>query len=336
MGYKTCVVIGAGSIGVRHCQIANDMFEHIYVVDPLERAQRNIVEKFPQTKVENTLESVLGAVDISDMIAIIANWGTGHFDTFNELVDKGVKTILCEKPFAHSAFTIRQMVQIAESNDIDLRINHHRRYIDIAKIIRDTFNQLGEECHSIVVHGGAQCVVTNGMHWLDLAGDVFLTDPVSVFADLIDSKINPRSDTLGFWEGCAGWSFNEEKSFAISMNNHSRVSSQIVFYSRTARLDFIPGDGLYFGKIESSDDLPVTRTARVESAKISPDPSTFDATRKILSQMQAEENRRAYLDKHATLTEALIAALISSKKEHKVYLPLESSDPEFNTTWSIS
>ena len=45
MGYKTCVVIGAGSIGVRHCQIANDMFEHIYVVDPLERAQRNIVEK---------------------------------------------------------------------------------------------------------------------------------------------------------------------------------------------------------------------------------------------------------------------------------------------------
>jgi hypothetical protein len=336
MGYNNCVVIGAGSIGMNHCRIAIDMFEQVHVVDPLERARASISSRFPNAKIKETLAEALDDLVVSDTLSIIANWGPDHFNSFSELTDRGIRAVLCEKPFAHSALAIRQMVKTAQINDIDLRINHHRRYIGLAEIIRDKFADLNDECHMIVVHGGAQCVVTNGMHWLDLAGDVFLEDPISVFADLTDSKINPRSGTLGFWEGCAGWSFTKGKKFVISMTNRSRVSSKIVFYSRNARLDFIPGDGIYFGKMEPSDDLPVTRTARVEPIRISKDSSTFDATREILRQMKSNENRCAHLEKHATLTEAMIGALISSKKESKIYLPLVSTNPDFDTAWDIS
>ncbi len=336
MSYSNCLIIGAGSIGMNHCRIAIDMFEQVYVVDPLERARANISSRFPNAKVKETLTEAFDDLYISDTLSVIANWGTGHFKSFGELVDRGISAVLCEKPFAHSASAIRQMVKTAQSNDVDLRINHHRRYTGLAKIIRDKFADLNDECHMIVVHGGAQCVVTNGMHWLDLAGDVFLEDPISVFADLSDSRINPRSSTLGFWEGCAGWSFDKNKKFVISMTNQSRVSSKIIFYSRNARLDFIPGDGIYFGKMDPTKDLPVTRTAGVEPVRISKDISTFDVTREILRQMKSRENRSAHLEKHATLTEAMIGALVSSKRESKIYLPLVSTDLDIDTAWDIS
>ena len=48
------------------------------------------------------------------------------------------------------------------------------------------------------VNGGANCIVTNGIHFLDLACSVFEKEPTNVFAKVESKNINPRGKHLGF------------------------------------------------------------------------------------------------------------------------------------------
>ena len=62
----------------------------------------------------------------------------------------------------------------------------------------------------ISVNGGAAGIVTNGIHYLDLAISIFNSSPKSVFSNLFSSSINPRSSDLDFWEGTAYFNFTQK------------------------------------------------------------------------------------------------------------------------------
>ena len=71
------------------------------------------------------------------------------------------------------------------------------------------------------VNGGAMGIVTNGIHYLDLAISIFQSHPKYVISDLRNMKINPRSKALDFWEGSATWGFKNNKQLSINTSNFS-------------------------------------------------------------------------------------------------------------------
>ena len=197
----------------------------------------------------------------------------------------------------------------------------------------------------LAVHGGAQCLVTNGIHFLDLACALFGETPESVWAEARDDRINPRSPELGFWAGTAVWSFSKGRTASISLTNGSSVSSAMHVYGPTGRIDL---------HSPSSLDRPVTVGSRDQS-EIARDPrvtrvgdlakqTTFwsglepqrDPTERQFDELEGSEALTYSPETAAAVMEALLATLASAVEGRRVSLPLTDDDPMRTRTWPVS
>jgi predicted dehydrogenase len=127
------------------------------------------------------------------------------------------------------------MVDTAQKQGIALGINQHLRYSGLVKGLKALSESLaiGEPC-GVFVQGGAACLVTNGIHLVDLAAQVFGRAPESVISSAIGELINPRSPELMFYGGTAVWSFGERKEATLCFSNLSSVAPYVSIYYRDA------------------------------------------------------------------------------------------------------
>lgn len=138
--------------------------------------------------------------DAALAIGVISNWGPNHASTFHALVDAGVRRILCEKPMAHPPQAAWDIARRAERDDVRVTFGMYLRYAGLPSFLLSQLDEHGGGAPvMLAVHGGAQWLVTNGIHFLDLAYAVFGELPWSVWAEAVDDRINPCSRTLGFW-----------------------------------------------------------------------------------------------------------------------------------------
>ena len=343
---ENAILIGAGSVGKKHALILSKLVKKLYVVDPdnqcLEWCKSNLeCEVFPYKSLRDFFNHADSSLIGSS--ALIANWGVDHAKTFFELSNYGIKGVFLEKPFSHSIKNIDDIVDFSITNKINLVSGFQLRHSGLGDLIKSISKQfLGSEPTLMTVDGGANCIVTNGIHYLDLACSIFNSDPTEVNAQMKDYKINPRGKHLGFWEGFSSWKFPNDCQLSVVFSNQSSVSICCKVYGKNGFL-IISNEG-EFAKIS-------TYRRSIEEIKNDPritayGPAKLDKTKTIkhnlkdtvkemlLSLMNSKHIFN--IDRESVATKAIIGALISSELNEAVNLPITKKHELYQKEWPVS
>jgi predicted dehydrogenase len=237
----TALVLGYGSVGRRHARILAGLSSRLAVVESGEAARAAARQDHPEALVVGTLEDLdsrVSAQEWSRAYAVIATWGPSHAGIFGALADRGLRGVLCEKPMASSVADACAMADRADREGIVLAVHHYIRYSGFAPALRARAAELSLGAPvGVLVRGGAACLVTNGVHWLDFAAEVFEGDPVAVMSSAAGQPINPRSPDLRIYGGTAVWDFGGGRETVMMLNNGSSVALEARVSYRDAVVD---------------------------------------------------------------------------------------------------
>jgi predicted dehydrogenase len=96
------------------------------------------------------------------------------------------------------------------TGELGARLGVHlpRRFSGVAEAVHHLEERHGlGPAVAVTVEGGARCLVTNGIHWLDLVCALYGALPTSVVSDARGEPLNPRGADLRYFGGTAIWSF---------------------------------------------------------------------------------------------------------------------------------
>ena len=345
MQKKSVCLVGLGSIGLTHLKQLSGYFHDFIIID------RNI-------EVSKRIEQVLGkqkflfASEINEISpgknishAVISNWGPSHYETLCTLIDLGVKRFIIEKPITDSIAELVKIKKLKNQLSLQIFINFQWSYSSLFKTLETTRNKfkLGEMV-SINVTGGAKCIATNGIHYLDLSNKLFNEKPIKTFSDLYNSHLNPRQSDFLFLGGSATWVYSKNKYLNINFSNGSRISPrmEIIFEFGMA---VIEGDELsivYLNKTSLDDYKSPTKTfypsEKIYSGRAFTFPDNSDGLDKIYSKFTERNIKEDNFDSSFKSNLDFFAALLSSNKASSVKLPVKISrfSSLYYKKWKIS
>lgn len=336
------LLVGAGSIGKRHARLMSERFDRLVVVDPSETSRDWITSNLGgHVHVVPTLDDGLHAVGTTSTIAVVATIGPMHFVQVEELINSGIRHIYCEKPLATSIADGHSIADLAARSGTRLTVGIQRRFNGLAEQIRRfaTAN-LGGLPVSLVGHGGAHCLITTGMHWVDLAIDVFGEFPLSVSGMGKADLINPRGADLEFWQGTTAWTFSSGRMLSLTYSNQTSVDGYLHIYCPQGRIDIGP-DGSVRGyrrdRREVELDSRVTRTGDVheltEPVFVAPSTHPFIFA---LEELESDLPLRYSASDAARSLECTLAALVSIETGRTTQLPIDKSDTYYRRTWAVT
>lgn len=348
----TGLVIGYGSIGRRHAQVLSTLTSSIAIVNRRESVRRQAAQDHPRARIAERLAALDGeGFPWESTIAVIATWGPSHASLFGELADRGVRYVLCEKPLAASVGLADAMVRRAESQQIVLAVNHDVRFARLAPALRAfaAARELGAPV-AVVVEGGAACLVTNGIHWIDFAAELFGAEPEQVISTVYGEAINPRAPDLGFYGGTAIWRFSDQREAVITLSNRSSVEPTVRVYFRdaVAEIEYVSTEaGLYLNAVIRRRDWAavarfpaVTRTGPVVDEIFAgrlPEVRTFSEGMQAAVREVLEGDVRTcsgYVG--AKAVSFCIGALIAAREGRAVTLPIDPASSWGQAVWPIS
>ncbi len=341
------LLVGCGSIGKKHLQELLAVFDSVSVVDvnpdALAWAKAEGAERIT-THV--SVDEVASEIANSPFeIAVIANWGPDHAKTIRELLEYGQLNFVSEKPLADSIFDVRTIGAEVKAKGGKLWINLTRRFSGLKAGIEKLASEhkLGE-LQAINVIGGARCFATNGIHYLDFANFMFEARPETVMADLASQNINPRHESLAFYEGTAVYKYSKCRRFAISLNNASSINE-------FAQLLWTDAEGV----LSPNGDFVLKLRDAAEVEKFPAITRTGNAVHEVFrGNLWLNENGltgmsslyQLVLDGNDSIDERypdpvfsaedLLAALISSEKGVRLDIPVSVSAEEASKNWQIS
>ncbi len=339
------LLIGYGSVGRYHAEVLNEMCAPLVIVDGKEEARRQASEAIPTARTLEGLADLDGLALGAETLAVIATWGPSHAPLFHELVDRGVRRILCEKPMANSVAEARKMVERASKDGVALGVHHFLRFARFAPALLDfaAAHGLGSPV-AVVVEGGAACLLTNGLHWIDFASSLFGNAPRRVVSTARGQPINPRSPDLMLYGGTAIWSFGDGREAVISLSERSSVTLTARIYFRDAVVE--TDKGVERVSVRRRDRAAVerypavTRTGPAVETLFEgqlPGMLTFqEGLEAALSETAAGE---ALTSPGAVGLEAVsscIGALVAARDGRAIDLPIEANSPEGLEPWPIS
>jgi predicted dehydrogenase len=219
------LLIGYGSIGKFHLDKLVDLVENVDVIEPSLKKQDPTIQKKHACKINfyNNLSNLPG--DKFYTFAVIANWGPDHVSTILELLEKGITKFLVEKPLCDSLSDLKLIEDLVSENKIELISHYQWSYSYLPELINEISKKhvLGNTI-SMVVNGGAKCLVTNGIHFLALAEIIFSDIPIASSIIYVNDEINPRNKKFVFLEGNATWKYPNSKYLSINFFNKSHVA----------------------------------------------------------------------------------------------------------------
>lgn len=342
---KSGLQIGFGSMGRRHASILNDRYERIAIVDSKEEARGKARDDFPDAIVAQSLDELDSSEwNWDTTLAVIATWGPSHLAVFSDLLDRGVRHILCEKPLAHSVKAGTEMVSVAEERGIALGTHHKIPYSGFVTGLRLLTNDLdlGDPC-AMIVQGGAVGIVTNGIHYLDMASELFGCGPESVVATAVGEDLNPRSPDMMFYGGSGVWSHGKGRSMTMCFTNLSSASESCSIYYRDAVV-----------QVSRNLDVEISRRVRADVEKfpavtrvgITSDlvfsgaiPGVRLQEERIAATMDEIESGTIAVFPPASALQTLgacIGALTAGKSGNIVKLPIDPLSSIAGTEWPIT
>ena len=341
------LLVGCGSIGKKHLQELLPVFDAVTVVDINQKALAWAeAEGNGRVSIRTSVAELSGEISIAPFdIAVIANWGPDHVKTIRELLALGQRNFVAEKPLADSISDVRAIGDEVRGVGGKLWINLTRRFsglqVGIEKLA--TGHNLGK-LKSINVIGGARCFATNGIHYLDFANFMFGSRPETVMADLATQNINPRHESLAFYEGTAVYRYSENRTFTISLNNGSSINEYAQLLYTNAEGVLMP-NGDYVLKLRDAEELQkypsITRTGNavheVFRGNLWKNENGLTGMAALYQTvLDGDDSAHGSAPDPAFTAEDLLAALISSEKGERLSIPVQVSEAEAKRQWSIS
>ena len=338
------LLIGVGSVGKHHAKIMASRYEKLFLVDPApgiaEWLKSNVDCEY---KLFDSLHEALATVapHASSTTAVISHLAPDHFEAFTKIADAGVRHIVCEKPISDSLATAMAMVNRAEQESIRFSVAFQRRFLQSAKVINSVSqSELGGPPASIVVHGGAKCLVTFGAHFVDLALDIFGSPPLRVAGFGNTQPINPRRKDLGYWEGSLTWEFSGNRYLTISFTNQSSVQALGVLYAPHGTMNLYPDGRVTMAKRNPDDiakDPRVTRVGVCEDSPVQVIPGSAPSELKLILDEIESDSEISYSSKHIMESlEASIGGLIAAETKQVVGFPISKDHPLYGKLWNVT
>jgi predicted dehydrogenase len=339
---NTALLVGCGSIGKKHLEEILAVFEFVAVVDISEAAlEWAKTLGGDRVSTHRHLDEILNSEFQEFDVATIANWGPDHVPTIRALQALGQKTFVVEKPLADSIADARDILSEVQRAGGSLFINLTRRFSGlpsgIVKLAKEM--KLGP-IQGVTVTGGARCMATNGIHYLDLATVLFGESPIAVTADLSSQNINPRHASLSFYEGTVSYNYPKGQRFACTFLNGSAVTENVRFYWRNAEGEMSSnGDFILRMRDQTQiDEYPVvTRTGYAENEVFRGNLwLTEDGLTGMTHLYRLVAEGTNLLDTGSRTAEDLLAALHSSETGQRVSLPVDPAVIDIYKHWNIS
>ena len=339
------LLIGFGSIGRVHAPIIRDRYSRMAIVDVGTGAREQAGEAFPDASIAaNLAELHEKSWNWDKTLAVIASWGPTHSAIFDDLADLGVRRILCEKPLAVSVRAGTRMVEVAQARGIALGTHHKLPYSGFVSGLRGLAAEHGlGEPQAIVAHGGAVGVVTNGLHYLDLAAELFECSAESVTSTVYGEPINPRSPDLWLYGGTAIWCYGDGRELTASFSNRSSVHESTVIYYRNA-VAYVSRDLDVDIRTRNMDDVAkfpaVTRAGRategVFSGTVPGLVARDERIERLLNEIESGDVVTYPPVRALRTLEACIGALAAGRERSTFVLPLDPAGEIAGVEWPVS
>lgn len=340
------LVLGVGSVGRRHARTLAALLGNLALVEAVPAAREAAAAEHPTARVVADLPSLdRHAPDYPRAVAVIATWGPSHAELFHALAQRGVRRILCEKPMAASVADADSMATRARREGIALSVHHYIRYAGLAPALHRVTQEhsLGPPV-ALVVTGGASCLVTNGIHWLDFAAELFDAAPRRVVSTAAGAPINPRSPDLAIYGGTAAFDFGEGREALLSLNNGSSVAltARVYYKDGVAELDGDLSLRLRRRDPEAVARFPaVTRTGPAAETLFEGVPPGLVAYLDGM-RLAAEDVRRGVPEvlcppeAGSQAVSACVGALVAARDGHRIDLPIDPGSSDGRQQWPIS
>lgn len=169
---------------------------------------------------------------------IVSNWGPDHISSSYELFLLGCKRLIIEKPVSNKIKDLENFLKTVQENNLFVTVHHHWKYLELAKLIESTKKEYGlKNPVGIRLMGGALCLSTNGVHWLDLALEILNSTPSSITSDLDIDYINPRDKSLAFIGGMSSFRLSNGSFIHVSYTNQNSQSGRAEIIYRHGLID---------------------------------------------------------------------------------------------------
>jgi hypothetical protein len=336
---KSAILYGCGSIGKRHLAELDRFCEKMIVIENNVEVREKIESQYGQKL--RAFKSVEEVTDNDFDVAVISTWGPDHLEHFEDLSILKPKFVLFEKPLESSLVKIDRIEEKIQNMGIPAAVNFHLRFSPLRERLLELLqgNYYGD-ITNISVTGGAKCMSTNGIHWLDFVSCLIGEQPKSVFADLDFKKINPRAKDLNFIGGVSVWRYTQDKTLTIDFSNRSYSDLTMDIYFERAVFNYRGGE-ITLKTSENTQEmvkLPINRTqnfSRLEFEENLGDIKEPDGVSRTYAAIDKSPNTFAF-ESYLESTRQIIYACISSTEARRI-TPGEVLSKELrNHDWRIS
>jgi predicted dehydrogenase len=335
------IILGLGSSGKRHAEFLNGFQGELVCVDPSKEARDWAESTFHgSSNVFASLEGATEKIKNSSLkkVGVISNWGTLHYESTQALIGLGVINLYIEKPIANSLQAIGGLRKI--NSNVKLIGGFQNRYTKIFETVHKISKEkLGGPPSMMVINGGAAGMVTNGIHFLDLAISIFKSYPTSVISNLSSLNINPRSKDLDFWEGSAFWNFENNQLLTINFTNSSSVRQSSEIFCPNGKIKINEDMTIDIFERDKEEMLSDNRVIRLGTAIKTNQSPVKPEVKKLFERIFMplfDESASVDRERELIATEAMIYALIANQMEKKLKIGADVGKQFYNLEWKIS
>ena len=340
------LLIGLGSIGKTHLRNILGYSGGVSVIDPNPDVFRYLQEQNLTSRVEYYSNFENYKPTENPEIGIVANWGPDHFSAIKNLIALGVKKLLIEKPLVSKLEDLDELKELVLDSDLKIITNMPLSQGPLVNTVQELqLNKNLGEVQSILISGGAKCLVTNGIHYIGLSSKIFQSFPVNVVSSIQSHPINPRSKDFVFAEGNSFWNYGNGKNLSMTFSNNSHIQITISIIFQFGKMVIEENLATVFC-ISDTDREKIDKPVRTFYAREILDtfepyhfPNGLDGLDELYAKIHSSDHGCWEDFEHGyKVTEAVIGMLISSETCSKVDLPLVAKVKEkyHSKEWNIS
>jgi predicted dehydrogenase len=263
----------------------------------------------PQEQLFSSTDA-LYAAGIPDVVSI-CTWPKLHYPMVMEALSKGVKAIVCEKPFVLNAVEQRSIEQKAVEVGALVLIAHQRRCGEAFKVLKEVAlsGKLGDDLRADAWVGDEWDILSWTTHWFDMANFMFDAAPEWVLAGMEIGNTRRYDQAI------------EDASVIYAEYADGRSAQFVTGPGTGAGFRLVGANGM--AMIEGSEVVCMT-TAGVERLAIPEGRSDFGCMlEELFIAMDGGAEPLCAIAHTAMATEMAYAAQESARTGRKVKLPLE-------------